>query len=250
MTESVHSGLSTIDPLLPGSLFRDFPLARKPYLKIFVYFHLCNATCRNRLIYPSVDSRDELNEISSGKFHLVRISRKFHPPCHSKKLVRSVFAEARVLPWYLFLAGKDGSLHQGNILRGCTVGNHTDHSSSKRQKTDSASSQLSPGFEDNFCSPCLEKGTSSLRETCGDPSCLRTSFSHEGPCWATIRGVNNFIHTSAGTLCRMKANARVKACKGSAKKIFLEFSSESDFKYQVFLISYSSPFSVIHTMHN
>ncbi|KAB2079641.1 hypothetical protein ES319_A05G018200v1 [Gossypium barbadense] len=236
MPESVHSGLSTIDPLLPGSLFRAFPLARKPNLKIFVYFHLCNATCRNRLIYPSVDSRDELNEISSGKFHLIRIRRKFHPPCHSKKLVRSVFAEAGVLPWYLFLAGKDGSVHQGNVLRGCTVGNHTDHSSGKRQKTDSGSSQLSPGFEDNFCSACLEKGTSSLRETCGDPSCLRTSFSHESPCLATIRGVNNFIYTSAGTMCRMKANARVKACKGSAKKIFLEFTSESDLKYQLLQI--------------
>ncbi|KAA3490591.1 CST complex subunit CTC1-like isoform X1 [Gossypium australe] len=235
MTDSIDVVLPDLPSFWdPNSIFEvifiDYTLA----FSLSSCLELHNAV--NRLIYPYVDSRDELNEISSGKFHLIRIRRKFHPPCHSKKLVRSVFAEAGVLPWYLFLAGKDGSVHQGNVLRGCTVGNHADHSSSKRQKTDCGSSQLSPGFEDNFCSACLEKGTSSLRETCGDPSCLRTSFSHESPCLATIRGFNNFIYTSAGTLCRMKANARVKACKGSAKKIFLEFTSESDLKYQLLQI--------------
>ncbi|GMI92795.1 conserved telomere maintenance component 1 [Hibiscus trionum] len=235
MPESKHPELSSDDSSLPRSIFQGFSFARKPNLKIFVYFHLRNATCRNRPIYPTIASEDELNDTNSGKFHLIYITRKFRPPRHSMKLERYAFAEAIVMPWYLFLAGKDGSMHQDKVLIDCTIGNHADHSSSKRQKTDCASSLSGPGFKDNFCSVCFEKGTS-LRETCGDQSCLRTGFSHEIPCSATIQCVNNFIFTSSGTLYRIKADAKIKVCKGSAKKVFLSFSSESNLKYQLLQI--------------
>ncbi|KAE8675887.1 Telomere maintenance component 1 [Hibiscus syriacus] len=235
MPESDHPGLSGDDLLLPRSIFQGFPSARKPNLKIFVCFHLRNATCRNRLIYPYVASEDELNDTKSGIFHLIYITRKFRSQSHSKKLEISVFAEAIVMPWYLFLTAKDGSIHQEKVLIDCTIGNPTDHSSSKRQKTSCSSSQSGPGFKNNFCNVCFEKGTF-LRETCGHQSCMGTNFSHEIPCLATIQGVNNFFFTSFGTLYRIKTNAKAKVCKGSAKKIFLAFASESDFKYQLLQI--------------
>ncbi|KAE8714191.1 Telomere maintenance component 1 [Hibiscus syriacus] len=232
MPESDHPGLSCDDSLLPRSIFQGFPSARKPNLKLFVYFHLRDATCRNCLIYPSVASEDELNDTKNGIFHLIYITRKFIPPCHSMKLKRAVFVEAIVMQWYLFLTGKDGSIHQDKVLIDCTIGNPSYHSSSKRQKTDCASSQSAPGFEDSFCSVYFEEGTS-LRETCRDQSCMRTSFSHEIPCLATIQGVNNFIFSSSGILYRIKANAKTKVCQGSVKKIFLAFASENDLKYQI-----------------
>ncbi|KAK8644862.1 hypothetical protein V6N13_118724 [Hibiscus sabdariffa] len=222
MHESDLPELSSDDSSLPRSIFQPqgFPSARKSNLKIFVYFHLRNATCRNRPIYPPIASEDELNDTKSGKFHLIYITRRVRPTCHSMKLERSVFAEAIVMPWYLFLAGKDGSTHQDKVLIDCTVGNHADHSSSKRQKIDCASTLSGTCFKDNFC-------------RCGDQSCLRTSFSHEIPCSATIQGVNNFIFTSSGTLYRIKADAKIKVCKGRAKKFFLAFISECDLKYQI-----------------
>ncbi|KAK8972926.1 hypothetical protein V6N11_057427 [Hibiscus sabdariffa] len=223
MHESDLPELSSDDSSLPRSIFQGFPSARKSNLKIFVYFHLRNATCRNRPIYPPIASEDELSDTKSGKFHLIYITRKVRPTCHSMKLERSVFAEAIVMPWYLFLAGKDGSTHQDKFLIDCTVGNHADHSSSKRQKIDCASTLSGTCFKDNFC-------------RCGDQSCLRTSFSHEIPCSATIQGVNNFIFTSSGTLYRIKANAKIKVCKGRAKKFFLAFASECDLKYQLLQI--------------
>ena len=144
-----------------------------------------------------------------------------------------VFAEAIVLPLYLFLAGKDGSVHSNKVPRDGTGGNHIDHAPSKRQKTDYAS-RVSPGFEDNFVSASSEKNTCSSRETCGDQSCLRMAYSHEMPCLATIRDVNNFIFTSSGVLYRAKVNKIKVVCEESADKILLEFTSESDLKYQVF----------------
>ncbi|KAL4332331.1 hypothetical protein GQ457_07G041010 [Hibiscus cannabinus] len=214
--------LSSDDSSLPRSIFQPqgFPSPRKSNLKIFVYFHLRNTTCRNRPIYPPIASEDELNDTKSGKFHLIYITRRVRPTCHSMKLERSVFAEAIVMPWYLFLAGQDGSTHQDKVLIDCTVGNHADHSSSKRQKIDCASTLSGTCFKDNFC-------------RCGDQSCLRTSFSHEIPCSATIQGVNNFIFTSSGTLYRIKANEKFKVCKGRAKRFFLAFASECDLKYQI-----------------
>lgn len=79
MPESVHPGLLHSDSFSCKSIFECFPLARKRNLKVFVYFHLCNTTCRNLLIYPSIYSQDELNETENGAFHLICITRKFPP---------------------------------------------------------------------------------------------------------------------------------------------------------------------------
>lgn len=153
----------------------------------------------------------------------------------------SVFAEALVLPCFLFLAGKDGSVHKDS--KDCAAGNYMYNALSKRQKTDGASSRVNPVFEDNF------GRVTSLRETCEDHSCMGMSFSHEIPCFATIQGVT----TSSGKLHRTKANAEIKVCKESAEKVLLEFSSESCLKYQVFLDFHSPPppsFSIIQYSHN
>ncbi|XWS14650.1 hypothetical protein CRYUN_Cryun35bG0027500 [Craigia yunnanensis] len=231
MPESVHSGLLSNDSFSCGNIFQCFQSARKRNLKMLVYFHLCNATCRNLPFYPPVDCQDKSNEIESGTFHLIRITHKFPPPWKFKgdsmiSKRSGVFAEAIVSPLYLFLAGKDGSVHSNKVPRGGTSGNHIDHAPSKRQKTDYAS-RVSPGFEDNFVSASSEKNTCSSRETCGDQSCLRMTYSHEMPCLAIIRDVNNFIFTSSGILYRAKVNKI---------KILLEFTSESDLKYQLLQI--------------
>ncbi|XVE94828.1 hypothetical protein REPUB_Repub02eG0043300 [Reevesia pubescens] len=241
MPESFHSGLLRNDSFSCRSIFQCYPSARKRNLKIFLYFHLYNSTCRNLLIYPSVDCQDELNEIENGAFHVLHITRKF-PPLRKFKgdsmlSKRSgVFTEAIVLPWYLFLAGKYGSVHPCKVLSDCTSGNYIDHPPSKKYKTDGASSRLSPRFQDNICCASFEKNTSSLRETSGDQSCLKMSFSHEIPCLATIRGVNSFMFASSGRLYTTKANAKIKVSKESAKKILLEFTSESDLKHQLLQI--------------
>ncbi|XP_022768824.1 CST complex subunit CTC1 isoform X2 [Durio zibethinus] len=237
MPESVNSEFHSNDLFSCRSIFQCFPSARKRNLKIFVYFHLCNATCRNLLIYAAVDCQNELNEIENGTFHLIHITRKF--PLlqkfkgHSILSKRSgVFAEAIVLPWYLLLAGKDGSVRPYKDSRDYADGNYIDHALSKRRKTDGASTCVTPGLGDNFGSASFGKNTS-LRETSVDQSCLRMSFSHEIPCLATIRGVNNIIFTRSGRLCTTKANAKIKIYEESAEKNLLEFTSESDLKYQI-----------------
>ncbi|XVE55950.1 hypothetical protein DITRI_Ditri03aG0198400 [Diplodiscus trichospermus] len=232
--ESVHSGLLSDDSLSCGSIFRCFRSARKRNLKIFVYFHLCNATSRNHPFYPSMDSQEKSEEIESGIFHLICITHKFPPLWKFKgdsmiSRRSCVFAEAIVLPFYLFLAGKDGNVHSNKVPRDGTSGNYIDHAPSKRCKTDYAS-LASLGFEDNFVSASSEQSTCSFMEKSGDQS---MSFSHEIPCFATIRGANNSIFTSSGILCRTKANAKIKE---SADKILLEFKSQSDLKYQLLQI--------------
>ncbi|OMO74877.1 CST complex subunit CTC1-like protein [Corchorus olitorius] len=185
------------------------------------------------------DYQDKLNEIENVTFHLIRITHKLPP---LQKLTgdsmiskRSrVFAEAIVLPWYLFLAGKYGSVEPNIVLRDCIGGNNADHASCKRQKTDCPSSWVTPGFLGCASS---EKSTSSFREIHGDLSCLSIKYSHEIPCLASIRGVNNVIITSSGILYKTMANAKIKVdCKPSADKILLEFTSESDLEYQLLQI--------------
>ncbi|KAK6245301.1 hypothetical protein SCA6_008391 [Theobroma cacao] len=240
--ESDHLGLFSNESFSCRSIFQCFSSTRTRNLKMFVYFHLCNATSRNLPFYPSLDCQDEVNETGNGTFHLIHITHKF--PLLQKfrgdSMITkrsSVFAEAIVLPWYLFLAGKDGTVLPNKVSRDCTGGNCLDHAPRKRHKTDCASSCVSPGFKDNFGIASSEKSTCSSRETCGDQSCPRMSFSHEIPCLATIQGVNNFIFTSSGFLYRTKANAKISVvCKESADKILLEFTSESDLKYQLLQI--------------
>ncbi|XVF74156.1 hypothetical protein PTKIN_Ptkin13bG0037500 [Pterospermum kingtungense] len=237
MPEAVHLRLLSNDSFSCGSIFRCSQLARKRNLKIFVYFHLCNVTCRSLPFYPAVDCREKLNEIECGTFHLIRITHKFPPLFKFKgdsmiSKRSGVFAEAIVLPLYLFLAGKDGCVHSNKVPRDATSGNHIDHGPSKRHKTDFAS-EASPGFKDNFVSAISEENACSLRETFGDKSCPRMSFSHQIPLLATIRGANNFISTSSGILSRINANSKIQVdSKESGDKILLEFTSESDLKYQ------------------
>lgn len=165
-----------------------------------------------------------------------------------------MFAEAIVLPWDLFLAGKDEATYPGKVssnqlneaIEHHSGGNYQECLPNKKCKTVRAPIQaLLSGLIDEHSSGDGELSTcstsSSFREStewkCGNLSSL------EIPCVATIRSANSHNLVSLGKLCCTKCKVRIGSdCKPSAEKLLLEFSSENFFKYQVCQILLSFAF--------
>ena len=163
----------------------------------------------------------------------------------------SLFVEAVILPWDLFLNG-DGlptnvSTEQLEEPMECCAGeNYQEHASLKRRKIDHTSIRaLSAGVMYD-CS----------KTDCGLSSCFNSyaqfneelmsynlSSYHKISCLITVRGVNCNSIVSSGTLqCTSPSlNGGGGGCRPSARKVLLEIKSESFFKYQVSLISFFTP---------
>ncbi|KAK9270379.1 hypothetical protein L1049_025958 [Liquidambar formosana] len=250
-----HSGL--LESFSCRSIFRSFPSAKETNLAIYVYFHLRNATCRNLLFHPRLDWKDDLKELYSGTFHLLLIThrlpllQKFQgDPVISNR--SSMFAEAMVLPWDLFLAGKDGNMHPSmvskekrqKLMEHGDCGNYQEHASCKRCKIGHASIRASYSGIMDYSSDAGKESCGHLND-CSSP-CRTCSVERkhcnlcstpEIPCMATIRSVNNHSLVSSGWLCCRKANVNVSVgCKPSSRNLLLEFKSESIFKYQLLRI--------------
>jgi len=80
-----HLGLLNNESLSCSHIFHYVPRATEMNLAIYSYFHLSRATCKNLCFYPSVPFNEDLQELQSGRFHLIWISHKY-PLLHQVRL--------------------------------------------------------------------------------------------------------------------------------------------------------------------
>ncbi|XP_021647982.2 CST complex subunit CTC1 isoform X2 [Hevea brasiliensis] len=219
-----HTGLPDSESLSCRHIFYHTPWAREMKLTIYISFRLGNATCRNLPFYPCVDWNNEFMELQGGRFHLICVTHKY-PVLQKFKgdpVITdccTMFAEAIILPWDLFLGVKDGAMLPFKIsgdwlnesLAHYPTENYQERLSNKKRKIDQASSQA------------LKR---SNEGECGNLSSL------EIPCLATVRTANRQNLGGSGKLCFTKSKVKIDAdCKLSAEKVLLEFNSENLFKY-------------------
>lgn len=157
----------------------------------------------------------------------------------------SLFAEALILSWNLFLPGKDEIVHQTknsvdqleDCMQQCDGGN----ASLKRHKVCHESGGALLGSVDIPCKVFRE--LSGCYNSCAKSNKKHrhcNSTSHEISCLAAIRGVNNHggVH-SVNLSCTRAMLSGWRFCRPSSCKVMLEFKPESYHKYQV---CQSSPF--------
>lgn len=164
----------------------------------------------------------------------------------------SLFVEAVILPWDLFLNG-DGlptkvSTEQLEEPMECCAGeNYQEHASLKRRKIDHTSIRaLSAGvMYDCSKTDCgLSSCSNSYAQFNEELMSYNLSSYHKISCLITVRGVNCNSIVSSGTLqCTSPSlnGGGGGGCRPSARKVLLEIKSESFFKYQVSLISFFTP---------
>ncbi|XP_030540051.1 CST complex subunit CTC1 isoform X2 [Rhodamnia argentea] len=195
------------------SIFNYIPMVRGMGLDISICFHLKNANC----IDFHETSEEELEDLGSGSYHILRIVHKF--PLLQKLsadpvISPSMFVEAIILPWYLFLADKDGVeclpyalMDQLEEAVGRNSNKWAD-GSSKRLKTDTTPSNRDGRIHDlNY---------------------------HKVPCQVTVRGVKTSLPSRPGSLGRVKGNSRNGISYNiSPDKVWLEFQPSDVSKYQM-----------------
>lgn len=246
-----HLGLLNNESLSCSHIFHYVPRATEMNLAIYSYFHLSRATCKNLCFYPSVPFNEDLQELQSGRFHLIWISHKY-PLLHQLQgdpvipNRANVFVEAVALPWDLSIAGMDPIAHSGEIsriwlnkpLRHYIGENNEEYLPNKKCKMDCMPSQdfVSVLVDDqSYVGSELSACSGSLREStkwkCGELSCP------EIPCLAIARNANSHNLVSSGKLCCTNCKVKIGAdYKPSGRKILLEFSSDSLFRYQMLQI--------------
>ncbi|KAI3440329.1 CST complex subunit CTC1 [Psidium guajava] len=195
-----------------ASIFNYIPMVREMGLDISICFHLKDATC----IDFHETSEDEHEELGSGSYHILRIVHKFPllPKLSADPVILgSMFVEAIILPWYLFLADKDGVeclpyalMDQLEEAVGRNSNKWAD-GSSKRLKTDITPINHDGGFHHlNY---------------------------HKVTCQVTVRGVKTGLPSRPGSLGRVKGNSRNGiSYVVSPHKVWLEFQPSDVSKYQ------------------
>ncbi|XP_077216587.1 conserved telomere maintenance component 1 isoform X2 [Tasmannia lanceolata] len=252
-------GMSKNEALSCRSIFSRMILKRElNQLTIYVHFYLRNATCLNDLLrLPCTGRSGDIKGSGGGMFHLLMITHKF-PATHSFQGAPSIshgsslFAEAIILPYALFLLGKNGCIQLGEFVKDKLEAhseyvdskNYLEKLSSKRPKIAHAtngaltlgskveSGEVGKGhykIPKDFCSPFWEFNTEQK------PSKLSSAL--EIPCSLTVKSINNDVSVISATLFR--ANGSVAdnlAEKPSAEKIMVEFKSGTFNKYQLLRI--------------
>ncbi|KAF8024254.1 hypothetical protein BT93_F1448 [Corymbia citriodora subsp. variegata] len=181
------------------SIFNYTPLVREMGLDISIYFHLKNAKC----IDFHETSEDEHEKLGSGSYHILRIVHKF--PLLQKLsadpvISASMFVEAIILPWYLFLADKDGVERLPYALM----------------------DQLEEAV-----------GRNSNKWADGSSKRLKTDITLM-PCQVIVRGVKTSLPARPGSLGRVKdSSSNGISYKVSPHKIWLEFQPSDISKYQM-----------------
>lgn len=143
----------------------------------------------------------------------------------------SMLVEALVLPWDLFLSGKNPTKvskdQKKEPMELYDSKNYHEYVSFKRCKIDHASSQL-------LSSGLTDKSSVAGMGSCGhlsDCSSANKQYPVEIPCLACCR--SGRLVSSGSLYCTEAALKFGAGCKLSALKVLLEFKSESFLKYQV-----------------
>ncbi|KAF5740713.1 CST complex subunit CTC1 [Tripterygium wilfordii] len=222
------------------NIFHCIPLARERNLTICVCFHLGNATCRDLLLHPSKGLVDECKELHTGRFHLIWVTHKFpelQKLCGDSNISNrsSMFLEAFILPWYLFIAGEDVTTRPAKVSRDCAGENCKQCVPSKRCKIEGTSSKvLISCLRDDIRDADVKLSAySSCREHSEGRKYMNSKSIHEIPCVATVRAVNNQSMVYSGILYSKKADGD---CKATAKKVMLELESDNFSVYQLLQI--------------
>nr|XP_004511201.1 CST complex subunit CTC1 isoform X2 [Cicer arietinum] len=228
-------------------IFNCTQVKREFSTSISVYCLWKNIKCRNFPLYPCINSKNETKILESGSYQLLRVSHKFPLQEKYSNNVRSnkssTFVEAILLPYILLLDGKPGISHSCNVYgdktlelsKYCFNGNNEEHVSIKRQKLIKKSVNTS---KDEFHTSVYELNVCSntFRESKENTNCDDLS-SPDISCMVTFRGLQK-ENVVCPALLRSKSPRKDMSLnsKPTARKILLEFSSDTFLKYQLLQI--------------
>ncbi|CAN1819657.1 CST complex subunit CTC1 [Linum perenne] len=229
-----------------GHIFHSTP-ASETNLTVYAYFRFKNVSCQNVSFCASYNN-DATVELWCGNFHVLLVTHKHPLPRKFQDVPvlsdgAATFAEAIVLPWELFVSGKDESQHSKNHDCLKTDGYGRSHGESmpyKKYKPDSTSS-LSDASVTVDNPRYGGSGLSSLSPSVSvrDSSNLicRNLISPEILSTATIRTTNGETLVIPGKLfCTQCIVKKQVGHKSRTQKILLEFDSANIHKYQLLQI--------------
>ncbi|KAL0325645.1 UNVERIFIED_CONTAM: CST complex subunit CTC1 [Sesamum radiatum] len=213
-------------------------------MKISIYLHHW-PTDDSRSHSLFFDWKGNSQELDSGKFHLLMLTHKY--PIQQKfqgdQAKRSnMFAQARVLPWDLLVAGKDKDAvmdmvsagHWKDLLE--TFTRQENHLTHKRCKIEQAWAEASnyglndsgDGLNCQFSGSCSADRNLYIGDTCFPNQLL------ELPCLVASKGVN--CHCLGMLCCTIERAKIVSGCVLPRRKVLLEFSPDSFCTYEVLKI--------------
>ncbi|XP_024970942.1 CST complex subunit CTC1 [Cynara cardunculus var. scolymus] len=203
------------EPFSCGNIFGHFQLARRKRFTIYIYCYMRDAKSRNHILCPSMDGEDNLKELESGRFHLLWLMHKFpvqqkFPGDDTVSNSSSIYAEAIVLPWNLVLHEKERDVvesYAGVSDAGSNLSEHLQFSYGDDQQS----------YDKKWC----------------DLSCLQ-----EFPCTIDCRVSSDKSMVSLGIFlnCTVANMQEDSFCKRDARKLLLEFKSDSFLKYELLRI--------------
>ncbi|KAA8537704.1 hypothetical protein F0562_027306 [Nyssa sinensis] len=231
-----HFGLLFNESFACRSVFKCVPLSRKINLGIYIHFYLRETKSRNHPFHSRMSWKGNFEELESGRFHLLRVTHKFPSLQKGEKDIAnksSIFAEAIFLPWDLFLGGKGGDTHSTKAsadqlkesMEHYANNKDQEHVSCKRRKINGAFGLSNAGSGSHGC---LNFCSSAYRKSFAEMNYSDLSSRLEIPC---------LVSSSSGNLHCTKSYVKVGAGDNpSARKVLLEFKSESFCKYQLLQI--------------
>ncbi|CAK9177344.1 unnamed protein product, partial [Ilex paraguariensis] len=248
-----HLGSTLKESFSCRNIFNSVHLVRVIKLTSYLYYHLRDQSSRSFPFYPYMDGKGNFEELKSGRFHVLWITHKF--PVLQKfqgdQVISnrsSIHAEARILPWDLFLAEKDRDAcpsklsagHSRQPAEGYASIYYEECVAHKRCKIDRASGgALSCGLrETRNGSWCRMNCCSSACKICQEElKCCDLRSPCELPCFVTCRDVNGPSPIGSGILHCTKTNLKVNSgCNLNGLKVLLEFHPESFCKYELLRI--------------
>lgn len=203
------------EPFSCGNIFNHFQLAGRKRFTIYIYCYMRDAKSRNHILCPSMDREENFKELESGRFHLLWLMHKF--PVQQKfsgddavSNSSSIYAEAIVLPWNLVLHERERDLvesYAGVSDGGSNLFDHLQCSYGDDQQS----------YNKKWC----------------ELSCLQ-----EFPCTINCRIPSDKSMVSLGILlnCTVANMQEDSFCKRAARKLLLEFKSDSFLKYELLRI--------------
>ncbi|KAI4353113.1 hypothetical protein L6164_002085 [Bauhinia variegata] len=244
-----HLSLLESEFLSCRTIFNCSQVARELNISIYVHFLWKNVKCRNFPCYPCISSKNDAERPEPGTYHLLRVSHKF--PLLQKFSDESVisskssaFVEAILLPWVLFLPGQGRSFQSTNVSwrqtketsEYCINGNNKEQASNKRLKL--VKESTSSMSMDKFDNPIYELSACSnpFSISTENRKCIHLSSSDEISCLVSFGSVKTENAVSSAILRDTSLECTDANPKPTARKILLEFLSESFLKYQLLQI--------------
>ncbi|KAK4390602.1 CST complex subunit CTC1 [Sesamum angolense] len=240
--DMVDADSTICPPLSCRSIFSNAQPLRTMKISIYLHHWPTDDSRSHSLFF---DWKGNSQELDSGKFHLLMLTHKY--PIQQKfqgdQAKRSnMFAQARVLPWDLLVAGKDKDAvmdmvsagHWKDLLE--TFTRQENHLTHKRCKIEQALAEASnyglndsgDGLNCQFSGSCSADRNLYIGDTCFPNQLL------ELPCLVASKGVN--CHCLGMLCCTIERAKIVSGCVLPRREVLLEFSPDSFCTYEVLKI--------------